>query len=165
MAEDLPPRYGARAGADPDSDFWGLATRFLGGRKVLKGSMQHSQDAHAHIEKGLPADSLLALLDNLHVLDARTVLSAMHISERSFARRKATPGEKLPIEESNHLWQFTELLAQATQTLGSQEAAEQWFAAPARGLAGQRPIALIRTAPGARLVSELLIRMEYGVYV
>jgi putative toxin-antitoxin system antitoxin component (TIGR02293 family) len=165
MADDPPAPYGDRSRSDPDTDFWVLATRYLGGRKVLKGSMQHNQDVHARIEKGLPGDSLLALLDNLQVLNPRAVLSAMHISERSFARRKASPEESLPIEESNQLWQFTELLAQATQTLGSQEAAEQWFASPARGLAGQRPIDLIRTAPGTRLVSELLVRMEYGVYV
>jgi putative toxin-antitoxin system antitoxin component (TIGR02293 family) len=47
---------------------------------------------------------------------------------------------------------------------GSQAEAEQWLDRPAIGLDGRKPIDLLRTHPGTRLVSEYLTRIEHGVY-
>lgn len=138
--------------------------QLLGGRSVLRKTILDAQGAHDLVAHGLPAASMLRLVDNLHSIALSSVLMVLGISERSFARRKAKSTQLLGVEESSRLWQFAELLAQATQVLGSQDAAEEWFAGPAIGLNGQRPIDLIATVPGARLVTELLTRMEYGVY-
>jgi putative toxin-antitoxin system antitoxin component (TIGR02293 family) len=47
---------------------------------------------------------------------------------------------------------------------GSQAEAEQWLGRPAIGLDQRKPIDLLRTHPGARLVAEYLTRIEHGVY-
>ncbi|MEO6080078.1 MAG: antitoxin Xre/MbcA/ParS toxin-binding domain-containing protein [Steroidobacteraceae bacterium] len=141
-----------------------IANKLLGGRTTLRKTIADSQDAHELISIGLPTTSMLRLIANLHTIAQTTVLAVIGISERSFARRKANANVRLPLDESSRLWQFAELLAQACQTLGSQEAAEEWFGRPAIALNGHRPVELLATAPGARLVSELLTRMEYGVY-
>lgn len=59
---------------------------------------------------------------------------------------------------------IAKILAKATQVLGSQKEAEQWMERPAIGLAQRRPIDLLTTPAGAKLVQEHLDRIEYGVY-
>ncbi|MBI2186267.1 MAG: DUF2384 domain-containing protein, partial [Acidobacteria bacterium] len=82
----------------------------------------------------------------------------------SFARRKAAPKSRLPVDESERLWRFAEVLAHATRVFGSQAEAEHWLERPAIGLDHRKPIDLLRTHPGTRLVSEYLTRIEHGVY-
>ena len=48
--------------------------------------------------------------------------------------------------------------------LGSQEEAEQWLKRPAIGLDRQRPIDLLTTPAGLKLVEDYLGRLEYDVY-
>jgi putative toxin-antitoxin system antitoxin component (TIGR02293 family) len=68
------------------------------------------------------------------------------------------------VNESGRLWRFAEILSHATRVFGSQAEAEQWLGRPAIGLDQRKPIDLLRTHPGARLVAEYLTRIEHGVY-
>ncbi len=145
-----------------------LANRLLGGRRVLHRLIHDEAEAHQRILQGLPTRALLRLLADLHVVPTASLLQVIGMSQRNYQRRKEAaerdPAAKLTVDEGSRLWRFTELLVQATQTLGSREAAEKWFATPQPGLDGRRPIELMATAPGAELVEDLLIRMEYDVY-
>jgi len=58
--------------------------------------------------------------------------------------------------------QYTELLALATEVLGSSEIAVAWMNGPALGLNGARPIDLIFGPNSAEDVKALLDRMHYG---
>ncbi|WP_415754170.1 antitoxin Xre/MbcA/ParS toxin-binding domain-containing protein [Pseudomonas leptonychotis] len=60
--------------------------------------------------------------------------------------------------------QYTELLALATEVLGSSEIAVAWMNGPALGLNGSRPIDLIFDQNSAEKVKTLLDRMRYGIY-
>jgi putative toxin-antitoxin system antitoxin component (TIGR02293 family) len=59
---------------------------------------------------------------------------------------------------------FPEILAKATRVLGSQEEAGRWLRRPAIGLDQQRPIDLLTTPAGVKLVEDYLGRLEYDVY-
>jgi len=145
-----------------------LANKLLGGRSVLHRLIHNEAEAHSRILQGIPTRAMLRLVDDLHVLPTPSVLLVVGISSRNFQRRKEAaeknPAASLTIDEGSRLWKFTELLAQATQTLGSQEAAEKWLNEPQIGLDSKRPVDLLTTTPGAELVEDLLTRMEYGVY-
>jgi hypothetical protein len=52
----------------------------------------------------------------------------------------------------------------AALVLGSRAAAEEWLAKRQLGLDGQRPRDLLATATGTQLVTDLLLRMEAGIY-
>jgi putative toxin-antitoxin system antitoxin component (TIGR02293 family) len=56
------------------------------------------------------------------------------------------------------------ILIKAIEVFGSKEDAELWLRSPAMGLDGQRPIDLLRSPEGNRLVEEFLFRLEHGVY-
>jgi putative toxin-antitoxin system antitoxin component (TIGR02293 family) len=142
-----------------------LAAELLGGRRVLHRQVASGEDAHELVLRGIPAEAMSRLFAAVHTLSSNALLAAIGVSERSFARRKAAPRLRLPIDESGRLWRFAEALAHAIRVFGSQAEAEQWLDRPAIGLDRLKPIDLLRTHPGARLVSDFLTRMEHGVYV
>jgi putative toxin-antitoxin system antitoxin component (TIGR02293 family) len=150
------------------SPIFELANKLLGGRSILHRLIHDEVEAHSRILEGIPTRAMLRLVSDLHVLTTPNVLVVMGMSARNFQRRKDAaekdPAASLTVDEGGRLWKFTELLAKATQTLGSQEAAERWLNNPQIGLDRKRPVDLLTTPPGAELVEDLLTRMEYGVY-
>ena len=141
-----------------------LATELLGGRRVLHRQVTTEDDAHELVLGGIPAEAMAKLIAGVLSLSSTVLLATIGISERSFARRKAAPKTRLPVDESERLWRFAEVLAHATRVFGSQAEAEQWLDRPAIGLDRRKPLDLLRTHPGTRLVSEYLTRIEHGVY-
>lgn len=142
------------------------AYRLLGGRKIMKQTVRDSLDAHDVIVKGIPAKSLLHLVEGVRVLSTGDVLNkAIGISIRTLQRRKADTKQKvLSTEQSSRAWRFAEIIGHATDILGSQEAAEVWILEPAIGLNNRRPIDLLASAAGAEAVEDYLTRLEFGVY-
>jgi putative toxin-antitoxin system antitoxin component (TIGR02293 family) len=137
----------------------------LGGTRVLRHRLRTALDVHEALATGLPGAALTHLIDNLVSLhDPASIERAVGISRRTFQRRRIAPKKPLSQEQSGRTWTFAEILAKATAVLGSQEAAEQWLERPAIGLERRRPIDLLATPAGVRLVEEHLGRIEYGVY-
>ena len=151
---------------DVDAEDAVRAFHLLGGRKVINQTVRNSLDAHDVIVKGISSKALLHLVDTVSVLSSGDALNkAIGMSLRTLQRKKADKGkDRLSPEQSSRAWRFAELLAQATDVLGDQDAAEAWMLAPAIGLANRRPIDLLSSAAGAEAVENALTRMEYGVY-
>jgi putative toxin-antitoxin system antitoxin component (TIGR02293 family) len=145
-----------------------LVRTMLGGQPVLPRALDNEVAVHDLILRGLPIRALLRLLDDLQILKTPLVIIALGMSPRNFQRRKAAAQKNnratLSAEESSKLWKFAEILARATKTLGSQQAAETWLSNPQMGLEWKRPVDLFATIQGSELVETLLMRMEYGVY-
>jgi putative toxin-antitoxin system antitoxin component (TIGR02293 family) len=142
-----------------------LATELLGGRRVLHRQVKTEEDAHDLVIHGMPAEAMARLFASIVSLSPNALLAAIGVSERSFARRKAAPKTRLPVDEGERLWRFAEVLAHATCVFGSQLEAEHWLEHPVIGLDHRKPIDLLRTYPGTRLVNDYLTRIEHGVYV
>jgi putative toxin-antitoxin system antitoxin component (TIGR02293 family) len=137
----------------------------LGGVKVLRHRLTNAIDVHEALATGLPGAALTHLIDNLVSLrDPASIEKAVGISRRTFQRRKVAPRKLLSQEQSGRAWTFAAVLAKATAVFGAQEEAEHWLQRPAIGLNQRRPIDLLATPAGVRLVEELLGRLEYGVY-
>lgn len=141
------------------------ASTLLGGRRVLKHAVHDSLDAHRLIEAGLPGEALSHLERRLMVLDVAALEKAIGMSLRTLQRRRADPGQPLSIEQGGRVWKFAEILAKASEVMGSQRDAEEWLNEPAIGLNGYRPLDLLTTSAGAELVETYLGQIEYGVYV
>jgi putative toxin-antitoxin system antitoxin component (TIGR02293 family) len=139
--------------------------KLLGGVRVLRHRLRSPLDVHEALARGLPGAALTHLIDSLGTLrDPASIEKAVGISRRTFQRRKIAPTKPLSQEQSGRTWKFAEILTKATAVLGSQEQAEQWLERPAIGLDQRRPIELLATPAGVRLVEEFLERLEYGVY-
>jgi putative toxin-antitoxin system antitoxin component (TIGR02293 family) len=137
----------------------------LGGTRVIRRKLRHSLDIHEALRQGLPAAALTHLIDNVALLHDHALLElAVGMSLRTFQRFKLAPTRPLSAEQSGRAWKFAEILAKATAVLGTQDEAEEWLVRPASGLDQRRPIELLATQAGARLVEDFLERLEYGVY-
>jgi putative toxin-antitoxin system antitoxin component (TIGR02293 family) len=132
----------------------------------LTGRVPDSRLAvHDLLREGLVAEVALRLVRRVSALqDEALVRTVLDISPRTFQRLKAAPSRRLSVETSGRLWRFAEVLARATEVLGSQAAAEAWLTTPAIGLEQRRPLDLMATPAGAAMVEDLLDRMDYGVY-
>ena len=137
----------------------------LGGDQVLRHRLRNPLDVHEVLVHGLPGAALIHLIGNLVIRhDPASLEKAIGISLRTFQRRKGAPATPLSREQSGRTWKFAEILAKATAVLGSQEEAEQWLERPAIGLDQRRPIDLLATPAGVRIVEDFLERLEHGVY-
>jgi putative toxin-antitoxin system antitoxin component (TIGR02293 family) len=151
----------------PASEVAGISAvaNLLGGSRVFHRRLRHPLDVHEALSRGLPREALTHLISNVAVLHNHTLLKlAIGVSLRTSQRMKAASGKPLSPEQSGRAWKFAEILAKATQVLGSQEEAEHWLERPAIALDQRRPIDLLATPAGVRLVEALLVRIEYGVY-
>ena len=137
----------------------------LGGKRVLKHIIIDGLDAHRLIGAGLPGQALSHLESQLTVLDVAAFEKAIGMSLRTLQRRRADPGQPLSVEQSGRVWKFAEILAKASEVMGSQRDAEEWLNEPAIGLNGYKPLDLLTTSAGAELVEKFLGQIEYGVYV
>jgi putative toxin-antitoxin system antitoxin component (TIGR02293 family) len=139
-------------------------SNLLGGREVIGASVESELEAHELLHRGLPRGALISLIDKLHVIPVDEVSEALGVSLRTLQRHKNTPVILLDVQQSGRAWKFAEILAKATRALGSQDEAEQWLKRPAIGLDQQRPIDLLTTPAGVKLVEDYLGRLEYDVY-
>ena len=154
----------ASAATAAASDLPRETAELLGGRRILRDEVRSEVEAHRLVLEGLPAGAMAGLVASLSAMTFGSVLSALGVSQRSFARRKASPKTRLPSDESARLWQLAGIVAQATRVFGSKEEAELWLERAAPPLGNEKPIDLVRTPPGVQLVKQYLTRIEYGVY-
>ena len=140
--------------------------RLLGGNHAVRRPVNSPLDVHEVLVHGLPATALQHLVKNLVVIrSAASLEKAVGMSVRTIQRRKKKGAVKpLNQEQSGRTWKFAEILAKATAVLGTQQEAEQWLERPAIGLDQHRPIDLLATPAGAKLVEDFLDRLEFGVY-
>lgn len=119
-------------------------------------------DAALRISRGLSVDILVTLqarlqLSNLELSDL------LMISPRTLDRRKKE--KTLPSDESERSYRIARLTDLARQIFGSTEDAAAWFKRPNYALDNQKPIDLVKTEPGARLVERTLGQIRHGITV
>ena len=154
-----------RAGSAPEPGDIQRAAALLGGARVLRHRLHGAIEVHEALSRGLPRSALTHLIGQVAVLrDPAGLERAVGVSQRTAQRFKLAPDKKLSPEQSGRAWKFAEILAKATEVLGSQEDAEDWLKRPAMALDQRRPLDLLASPAGAQLVEDLLIRMKYGVY-
>ncbi len=146
------------------SSIYSEAASLLGGIPARR--IDNPLDVHDALSEGLPGSALVHLVERLRVLakSGKRLEGAVGVSLRTMQRNKGDAAKRLSPEQAGRAWQFAEILALATRALGSQEAAERWLEHPAIALDGRCPIDLLATPAGAKMVTELLGRIEYGVY-
>jgi putative toxin-antitoxin system antitoxin component (TIGR02293 family) len=151
--------------SEREADFAKIAA-LLGGARILRNPPANSLEAHEMLSHGLPGRALDHLLRALLVMRVGdgALEHALGLSLRTLQRHRSAPSRTLGTEQGGRIWKFAEILAKATKVFGDQTEAEQWLGRPAVGLNQNRPIDLLSTPAGAKLVEDFLERLEYGVY-
>ncbi len=134
----------------------------LGGRRVLGKAIRSPDDLAHLVRKGLPAGSVTALAEKLHM--GNTVLSKKLGIPRRTLTRRLSQGSLLTPAESDRTVRMARVYANAMEMIGDEEKAIEWLSTPNRALGGERPLDHLDTDMGARMVEDILGRIAYGVY-
>jgi len=113
------------------------------------------------IERRLPPSSINRLL-TLGL--TRSEVDALVIPLRTLQHRRSRR-EKLTVEESDRVLRLVRLLSQAESVYGSRERALAWLRRPHPRLRDRTPLETLRTDAGSRIVEELLIQIDEGMFI
>jgi putative toxin-antitoxin system antitoxin component (TIGR02293 family) len=113
------------------------------------------------VKGGLPVQELDALQTSLD-MPMEKLVPKLGMSKATFHRRKLAG--TLEPAESDRVVRFARLMGKAVEVLESVENARKWLTSPQIGLGGAVPLDYGETEVGAREVTDLLDRIEYGVY-
>jgi putative toxin-antitoxin system antitoxin component (TIGR02293 family) len=94
----------------------------------------------------------------------RSEIDEAVIPSRTLQHRR-TRREKLTMEESDRVLRMIRTLSAAEALYGSRERALVWMRRPQARLEGRTPLSLLKTDTGSRLVEELLIQIDEGMYI
>ena len=88
---------------------------------------------------------------------------ALVVPKRTLARRKAAD-EPLTVEETDKALRLARIAVQAERVFGEPEKAHRWLRKAKRELKGETPLAYLASEAGARVVEEMLHRIEHGMF-
>jgi putative toxin-antitoxin system antitoxin component (TIGR02293 family) len=86
------------------------------------------------------------------------------IPSRTLQHRRSRR-EKLTVEESDRVLRVIRVLSLTESIYGSRERALNWLRKPHARLDGRTPLSLLKTDTGSRIVEELLIQIDEGMFV
>jgi putative toxin-antitoxin system antitoxin component (TIGR02293 family) len=137
-----------------------LAFERLGGKRLLGVEVRSEADFLKVLERGVP----IRALDELTRQEALSPddVDRLIIPRRTLAHRKAK-SQPLSRAESERAVRVASVTALAEETFANREKAQTWLRRPTSPLGGKRPIDLLDSEPGARVVEQLLYRIGHGI--
>ncbi len=69
------------------------------------------------------------------------------------------------MEETDRVLRVVRVLSSAEEVYGGRERALAWLRRPHKGLDGRSPFSLLNTDTGSRIVEEMLIQIDEGMFV
>jgi putative toxin-antitoxin system antitoxin component (TIGR02293 family) len=112
------------------------------------------------IENHLPLETLSRL--ERHGLSRDEVFSLI-INPRTLKHRR-TKRQALSLEESERAVRVSRILATAEATLGDDKVALHWLRAPKQRFDGRTPMQMLCTETGGRLVEQMLLQIDEGMF-
>lgn len=138
-----------------------IPTRYVDLFQDLLGVRAFSDQELVHaIENQLPLETLNRL--KRHGLSSDEIYSLI-INPRTLKHRRSKK-QPLSREESERAVRISRILATALAALGEEEAALNWLRTPKRRFEGRTPMELLSTETGGRMVEEMLIQIDEGMF-
>jgi putative toxin-antitoxin system antitoxin component (TIGR02293 family) len=94
----------------------------------------------------------------------RLEIDAVVIPSRTLQHRRSRR-EKLTVEESDRVLRVIRVLSWTETVYGTRERALAWLRSPQERFGGRTPLSLLKTDTGSRMVEELLIQIDEGMFV
>jgi len=114
------------------------------------------------IVEGRLSPSVIRRLSTLGL--ERSEIDEVVIPSRTLQHRRSRR-EKLTVEESDRVLRVIRVLSLTESIYGSREHALNWLRKPHARLDGRTPLSLLKTDTGSRIVEELLIQIDEGMFV
>ena len=130
----------------------------LGGLDILGCRVLSDADMARAVELGFPVDAIDELRKT-GVTDRE--IGSLIIKPRTLSHRRAKRS-RLTVEESDRAARVARIVALARKTFANRDKADRWLHKELSALDGRRPMDLIRTHAGARIVEDLLTGIAWG---
>ncbi|HKR44536.1 MAG TPA: antitoxin Xre/MbcA/ParS toxin-binding domain-containing protein [Paraburkholderia sp.] len=117
---------------------------------------------HDIVINGLPVSVARDFMATYRIVSRKEVLQTIGVSERTLQRGKNFD-LALDSNASDRLIRLAAVTEHAIDVFGSKDAAERWLVTPALGLDGRKPLDLLQTSEGVKLVKLFLTRIDYDV--
>jgi putative toxin-antitoxin system antitoxin component (TIGR02293 family) len=138
---------------------WQETAKALGGVAVLGKEVVSGVAFARKIEQGLPGSSIIRLKRFGHLSDSD--LSEV-IPRRTLTSMRGV--KKLTTEQSDRVARTAGIVALAQRVFGDAKVAREWLLTPNPALNNEVPLRLLRTSSGTKVVENVLIRIDHGVY-
>ncbi len=132
----------------------------LMGGKLGVSKIRSDEDLASLVEKRLPATAVRALVRG-GLSDAEVY--QLIVPRRTLAHRIAKH-QPLSKEESDRAVRVARITAKAEQVFGEPERSWRWLRKPKERFHGKTPIEMLATEAGARLVEEMIVQIDYGMF-
>ncbi len=113
------------------------------------------------IERQLPTSSINRVLA---LGLTRTEVDSLVIPLRTLQHRRSRR-EKLTVEESDRVLRLVRVLSHAESVYESRERALAWLRRPHPRLQDRTPLETLKTDIGSRVVEELLVQIDEGMFI
>jgi len=114
------------------------------------------------VVEGRLAPSVITRLAALGLV--RSEIEEAVIPSRTLQHRRSRR-ERLSLEESDRVLRVIRVVSSAEAVYGNRERALAWLRRPHPRLDGRVPLSLLKTDTGSRIVEELLLQIDEGMYV
>jgi len=136
--------------------------RLLGGKSIVTKPIHSEFDIISLSNEGITKASLDALIGHLGISKKAFSENVLDASVKTLERKKST--DKLDKHTSSLVIEIAKVVEHAFAVFEREEKVKSWLAAPNRALNNLKPIDLLYLPTGLNMVSEVLGRIEEGVY-
>jgi putative toxin-antitoxin system antitoxin component (TIGR02293 family) len=112
------------------------------------------------VEKGLPLKSIGHLIQG--GLSKNEVFSVV-VNPRTLKHRRSK-NQPLSREESERALRAARILGLAQSVMGNRQSALEWLRKSKRRFQGRSPLELLSTEAGGRMVEEMLVQIDEGMF-
>lgn len=135
------------------------ALDFIGGEQILPTPATTARDLIELVRRGLPVQAADALVARGHLTLAE--LDRLVMPRKTLYHRRKLG--RLTAGPSDRLLRVARILALAEETFANRAKAQAWLRRPTRPLADERPLDLLDTEEGTRVVERLLGHIAHGI--
>jgi putative toxin-antitoxin system antitoxin component (TIGR02293 family) len=128
--------------------------------KLGVSRIESGEELASLVEKRLPATAVKALVRG-GLSDAEVY--QLILPRRTLAHRIANH-QPLSRDESDKAVRVARIAAMAEQTFGEPARAWRWLRKPKGRFDGRTPVEMLATEAGARLVEEMVVEFDYGMF-
>ncbi|MDP4264007.1 MAG: DUF2384 domain-containing protein [Bacteroidota bacterium] len=133
----------------------------LGGNKSVLRPISGDADLVDLSRKGIRKSSLKSLSNYLGIT-MEALSGILHSSHRNIQRKD--DNELLDVYKSGQAIEIAQVISKCLDIFGTKEKMQQWLSSPLISLGGRKPIDLLDTSFGIRMIFNVLNRLEQGVY-
>ena len=129
-------------------------------RKLGTGTLTSDSDLARLVEERLPLLSIESLIS--HGLSDEEIYTYI-VPRRTLVHRKSKR-EPLTHDESDRAVRIARITSLAEEVFGDDAKAGRWLRKIKERFDGRTPLEVSRTEAGARLVEEMLMQLDYGIF-